>query len=314
MRSATRVVTVFALCACSFGVHSKSDENLDKGLPLPEVHTLNLPSAPISIQVVEAPEKASEESSRQRQSATREANDLVAQLRAAKAAEDSAGVNRALLKLGWIQVGISIAGALIAVAGTWLLLSTLKLNRAATSAAVRAADYALADQRPWVKIDEVAGAKMTIGETSIGIPVLLQNVGRSPAVDISIRAELRVLSGERHVDADWAEVMKSSQHGVLDGVVKGGRFVLFPGESASVVVTVNVPKELRMLDNSRKHSAVLSLSVAYRNQDIHATVSAFGVWWERFRVSPAVISVSMGDGKVEDRYGFRQIPDFDEVT
>jgi hypothetical protein len=109
----------------------------------------------------------------------REKEDLIAQQVMAEAALQ-------MLKLTQWQIYLGIVGAI-------LLLAALIYTARATRAAIKANEITraafIADQRPWLNVSLVIDSDLTLYKdvAILDVSVTIQNIGKSPATDISCR-------------------------------------------------------------------------------------------------------------------------------
>jgi hypothetical protein len=146
--------------------------------------------------------------------------DLIAQQKAANAAERSASSSDTQVSIGWLQLAVSLIGFIA-------LLATLLLNRRATDAAVKATNAALeankfaqsqfiVDQRPWLRLERpVISLKEHRNTFAIGLEIEAFNVGKTPAIE-----------AELHFDVKFTQLAPPS----VEGVQRFARQIMKPTE------------------------------------------------------------------------------------
>lgn len=188
------------------------------------------PAFPVVI--LETREQASHATEREAKTDQHEADDLAAQRKAADAADRAAtAADRQILPI-WVQV--SLAGV-----GTFLLVWTLYLNSRASRdasiaalASIRAADAAekayLMENRPWIKITPTMIGPVDFGKREVEADFRIDNVGKSPAVNVRIMLDarvVRVIQPEKRHIAEIAEAhSKNAKYNTLMSAL------VFPGD------------------------------------------------------------------------------------
>jgi hypothetical protein len=175
----------------------------------------------------------------------------------------------------------AVAGAFIyASIAAWQGCEMRKATKAATSAATSAAQQLDLAERPWVKMDINLDGPLVIDKNgmTVGLRVLMQNTGHSPAVAILMQPRMMVKMG-------WPEAEMNSEREKLCGELKRQAIAneasletFFPGnDPIPKLWKISVPKA--DLDKARSggDSVVLPLifsCVVYRptfNNTFHET-------------------------------------------
>ncbi|TWB12190.1 hypothetical protein FBZ99_107240 [Rhizobium sp. ERR 1071] len=153
--------------------------------------------AEFSVPVRIVPDKLSlEEELRQRSAAERhDALDLEAQQRSAIAAERAAAASETQLSIGWLQLVVSVIGALGLIITLLLTWASTKAAAAAAKAALNANQLArenfILDQRPWIKLERpIIQLAEHQGTFAIQFSVEATNVGKTPAKETELHLQI----------------------------------------------------------------------------------------------------------------------------
>jgi hypothetical protein len=198
-----------------------------------------------------------------------DADDLVAQQKAAQAAEDAAGYAK-------IGVALTLVATFIAAIGTRYLITTFRetrrtakaaidgalaaeraalaaerANEVAAAAAKEAAEAAaeanrlnreayVADQRPWIAALRTPGGPITWDSNGCRFSVrfVLRNTGRTPALKVDIRSKVLI----RYGGDNWVKEQLQVAEGVREGYSSPIGVTIFPGSEAPVIHQILIEK------------------------------------------------------------------------
>lgn len=185
-----------------------------------------------SVPVHIVPDKLSlEEELRQRSSAERhDALDLEAQQRSAIAAERAAAASETQLWIGWLQLVVSVIGALGLIITLLLTWASTKASAAAAKAALNANQLArenfILDQRPWIKLERpIIQLAEHQGTFAIQFSVEATNVGKTPAKETELHLQV---SFGKIVTPSVAGVEAYAQSVANPGTWRNSHKIVFP--------------------------------------------------------------------------------------
>ncbi|SCB58082.1 hypothetical protein GA0061105_1046 [Rhizobium aethiopicum] len=198
---------------------------------------------PVPVRIV--PDKLSlQEDLRQRSAAERhDALDLEAQQRSAIATERSATASETQLWIGWLQLIVSVIGALGLVVTLLLTWASTKAAAAAAKAALNANQLArenfILDQRPWIRLERpVIQLAEHRGTFAIQFSVEAANLGKTPAKETELH--LQISFGK--IVTPSVEGVEVNAHSVANpGTWRNSHKIVFPIPSSVVFRFRTVP-------------------------------------------------------------------------
>lgn len=143
----------------------------------------------VPVRIIEDPEEAERTEQRAQRAEKRETDDLVAQQRAATAAERAAGAAASQNIAAWWQTGIAGVGTAFLLYTLWLTRQSVKLARQSAEAAIESARAAVHSERPFVYVSDLEMTLLQVPPQTDGlerddlytVAFMFTNYGRTPA-------------------------------------------------------------------------------------------------------------------------------------
>lgn len=148
----------------------------------------------------------------------------------------------------WTAIVVNAAGLLILFFQMRLTADAAKAAEEGATAARMATEIALADSRPWLKVEISDGSSAKLGEAyprwlGASVNVQVENVGRTPALNVRFHWHLLTDSSDRNV----LEIINDpAKHGLQGSVIFPGEVRGFCG-SRRIVLDQDAPDHVQAL-------------------------------------------------------------------